>query len=244
MARYLEDDYLCFMSKYGTVIWVGLLALIAGFLIWPPTHKVFVELTAKVPYIMGFVKFAILSMMGEFLAARLVHKKWVRVRGVLPKMLVWGILGMLIVLMFAVFSGGVDSAASQGLLIPECSDTCPPVVQFISRLRRALFISAIMNLTFGPVFMAAHRITDVYIDKRFSGEKVTFAEVIPGIDWGRFIKEIVGVTIPVFWIPAHTVTFLLPGQYRVLFAASLSIVLGLILSFAKMRNLKNSNVKK
>ncbi len=37
--------------------------------------------------------------------------------------------------------------------------------------------------------------------------------------------------------------FLLPGQYRVLFAASLSIVLGLILSFAKMRNMKNSNIK-
>ncbi len=231
------------MSKYGTVIWVGLLALIAGFLIWPPTHKVFVELTARVPYILGFVKFAILSMMGEFLAARLVHKKWVKVRGVLPKMLVWGILGMLIVLMFAVFSGGVDNAASQGLLISECSDTCPPVVQFISRLRRALMISAIMNFTFGPVFMAAHRITDVYIDKRFSGEKATYADVIPQIDWGRFIKEIVGVTIPVFWIPAHTITFLLPGQYRVLFAASLSIVLGLILSFAKMRNLKSSNIK-
>ncbi len=153
-------------------------------------------------------------------------------------MLVWGILGMLIVLMFAVFSGGVDNAASQGLLISECGDTCPPAIQFISRLRRALFISAIMNLTFGPVFMAAHRITDVYIDKRYSGEKEPVAKIISGIDWGRFIKEIVGVTIPVFWIPAHTITFLLPGQYRVLFAASLSIVLGLILSFAKMRQQK------
>ncbi|MCK9346612.1 MAG: hypothetical protein M0P40_05775 [Bacteroidales bacterium] len=39
------------MSKYGTVIWVGLLALIAGFLIWPPTHKVFVDITARFPYI-------------------------------------------------------------------------------------------------------------------------------------------------------------------------------------------------
>ena len=227
------------MSKYGTVIWVGLLALIAGFLIYPPTHKVFIDLTARYPYIMGFAKFAILSMMGEFLAARLVHKKWVMVRGVAPKMLVWGILGMLIVLMFAVFSGRVDTAASQGLLISECSDTCPPVVQFISRLRRALFISAIMNLTFGPVFMAAHRITDVYIDKRYSGQKMPVTGIITQIDWGRFIKEIVCVTIPVFWIPAHTVTFLLPGQYRVLFAASLSIVLGLILSFAKMRHQKD-----
>jgi len=96
-----------------------------------------------------------------------------------------------------------------------------------------------MNLTFGPVFMAAHRITDVYIDKRYSGQKMPVTGIITQIDWGRFIKEIVCVTIPVFWIPAHTVTFLLPGQYRVLFAASLSIVLGLILSFAKMRHQKD-----
>ncbi|HOG25805.1 MAG TPA: hypothetical protein PLM86_06425 [Bacteroidales bacterium] len=83
------------MSKYGTLIWIGLLVLIAGFLVYPPTHKVFVDITARFPYIMGFVKFAILSMMGEFLAARLVHKKWVMVRGMLPKMVVWGILGIL-----------------------------------------------------------------------------------------------------------------------------------------------------
>jgi len=81
------------------------------------------------------------------------------------------------------------------------------------------------------------------IDKRYAGEKMPVEKIIAQIDWGRFIREIVGVTIPVFWIPAHTITFLLPGQYRVLFAASLSIVLGLILSLAKMRNLKSSNIK-
>ncbi|HPX79581.1 MAG: hypothetical protein GX281_04065 [Bacteroidales bacterium] len=222
------------MKKYGTILWVGLLAAITAFLIIKPTHLLFVHATERYPYLMGFVKFAILSMMGEFLAARIVHKEWVMVKGVLPKMLVWGILGMMIVLMFSVFSGGVDNAVAQGL-IGGCSGSCPVAVQYFFKFRRALLISVFMNLTFGPVFMAAHRVTDVYIDKRYQGEKSSVGSIVDSIDWGKFIKEIVGVTIPVFWIPAHTVTFLLPGTYRVLFAASLSIVLGLILSFAKMR---------
>ncbi|MCK9304657.1 MAG: hypothetical protein M0P27_04605, partial [Bacteroidales bacterium] len=102
------------MSKYGTIIWIGLLAIVAAFLIYQPTHLLFIETTARHPYIMGFVKFAILSIMGEFLAARLVHKKWIMIKGILPKMFVWGILGMMIVLMFSIFSNGVDGAATQG----------------------------------------------------------------------------------------------------------------------------------
>ena len=80
-------------EKYGTILWVGLLAAIAAFLVIKPTHLAFVYATDRFPYLMGFVKFAILSMMGEFLAARIVHKEWVMVKGVLPKMLVWGIWG-------------------------------------------------------------------------------------------------------------------------------------------------------
>jgi hypothetical protein len=42
-------------------------------------------------------------------------------------------------------------------------------------------------------------------------------------------------TIPFFWIPAHTLTFLLPSEYRVLAAAMLSIALGLILTITKKK---------
>ncbi len=101
---------------------------------------------------------------------------------------------------------------------------------------RAFLISAIMNLTFAPVFMASHRITDLYIDSRYAGKATSVSQIIGTTDWGKFIKDIVVKTIPLFWIPAHTITFMLPGGYKVLFAASLSIVLGLILSFAKMKN--------
>ena len=43
-------------------------------------------------------------------------------------------------------------------------------------------------------------------------------------------------TIPLFWIPAQTITFLLPEDYRVLFAAFLSIVLGVLLAIAALKS--------
>jgi len=49
-------------------------------------------------------------------------------------------------------------------------------------------------------------------------------------------------TIPLFWIPAHTITFLLNPDYQVLFAAFLSIVLGAILAVADLMD--NPSAKK
>ncbi len=48
------------------------------------------------------------------------------------------------------------------------------------------------------------------------------------VRWGKVIL----ISIVLFWIPAHTFTFLLPPVWRILFAAYLGIALGLILSFA------------
>ena len=214
------------MAKYRTLIWIGLIAIFATFLLYPPTHLLFINATNGHPYLMGFIKFATLSIMGEFLAIRLVSGKWQAVKGVLPKMLVWGLLGVAIVLMFALYTGGVDSAVAKGFIY-----TGYPYIKIL----RAFYISAIMNLTFGPVFMAAHRISDTWIDARFTGNKITVSQTISVIDWSGFMKFVVGKTIPLFWIPAHTITFLLPDQYKVIFAASLSIFLGLILTFAKKK---------
>jgi len=244
------------MAKFGTLIWVALLALFAAFLVIPQTHTLFVNTTSAHPYLMGFVKFAILSTMGEFLAARIVSGRWQMVRGMLPKMFIWGILGVLIVMMFSIYADGVTGAINKGLLWTGSTAggsgtaAAPGLVAggFLAKLLRAFYISAIMNLTFAPVFMASHRITDTWIDARFAREKVagnvtgkvagkgiTVSKAIATIDWGGFMKFVVGKTIPLFWIPAHTITFLLPDTYKVIFAASLSIVLGLILSIAKSK---------
>jgi hypothetical protein len=227
------------MARFGTLIWVTLIAIFAAFLIIPQTHTLFVNTTKAHPYLMGFVKFAILSTMGEFLAARIVSGRWQMVKGMLPKMFIWGILGVLIVMMFSIYADGVSGAINKGLLW-----TGGPAGGFLAKLLKAFYISAIMNLTFAPVFMASHRITDTWIDARFArenvagniaGKGISVSKIISTVDWGGFMKFVVGKTIPLFWIPAHTITFLLPDTYKVIFAASLSIVLGLILSLAKSR---------
>jgi len=52
--------------------------------------------------------------------------------------------------------------------------------------------------------------------------------------WNFIFKR----TIPFFWIPAHTITFLLPPEFRVLFAALLGIALGLILAIGGQKATK------
>ncbi|EQB89040.1 hypothetical protein M918_22160 [Clostridium sp. BL8] len=67
--------------------------------------------------------------------------------------------------------------------------------------------------------------------------------LIKTIDWYGYIGFVVCKTIPIFWIPAHTITFLLPSEYRVLTAALLSIVLGAILATSKAKtSMKQGNV--
>ena len=61
-----------------------------------------------------------------------------------------------------------------------------------------------------------------------------FAAVTGGLMAGTAVL-ILFRTIPLFWIPAHTFTFLLPPELRILFAAFLSVALGAILAFAKRR---------
>ena len=41
--------------------------------------------------------------------------------------------------------------------------------------------------------------------------------------------------MPLFWIPAHTVTFMLPSEYQVMMAAALSVALGIFLSLGNRK---------
>jgi len=57
-----------------------------------------------------------------------------------------------------------------------------------------------------------------------------------GINWNIQWHFVFKKTIPFFWIPAHTITFLLPADFQVLFAALLSVMLGLILAIASLKS--------
>jgi hypothetical protein len=213
------------MKKYD-FLWVLILLAIIAFLLYPATNAIFNANTAAHPYIMAFTKFCILATMGELLAMRVVTGDWKRPIGLIYRAIVWGLIGMLISLIFTVYGGGVGIAIKTGLL-PSFGGSFGP----------AFLISLIMNTTFAPMFMTAHRITDTYIDlgQGNLGQifNVKLSDVVAKIDWNGLISFVMFKTIPLFWIPAHTITFMLPPQYRVVFAAFLSIALGGILSFAK-----------
>jgi len=212
----------------GDFIWLGALGLIVLFLLVPRTHLIFVTMTQSHPYLMGFIKVFILATMGELLALRIVTNRWKSPVGLIYRAVIWGFLGMSFVLIFDIFASGVVSALEKGLL--------PGKGQFVF----AFFTSAIMNIAFAPVMMAFHRITDTYLDlahgKLSNLSKIKLVDVVNHIDWQNFISFVILKTVPIFWIPAHTITFLLPAEYRVLLAAFLSIALGAILAFAKRKN--------
>ena len=215
--------------KKGDVIWTSALFVVIAFLFLPTTNKVFISVTTDYPYVAGFLKFAILATMGDLLAYRLVTSEWKIRKGFLFRAFIWGFLGIVIVLIFNIFGTGVTNAMKIGLLPGEGY-----------QIAFAFFTSAIMNISFAPAMMGFHRITDTYADLKFiEGRKnLKLNQVSNEIDWNNFISFVVFKTIPMFWIPAHTITFLLPSEYRVLMAAFLSIALGAILSFAKAKNIQ------
>lgn len=211
----------------GDIIWLAVLIAFTLVILLPPTNTAFIKLTTTFPYLMGFLKFAILASMGELLVVRIKTGSWKYPLGFHWKILVWGLLGVAITFMFTFFSLGVAGLAGKG--------TLGSISGFGSRLLQAFMTSALMNLTFGPVFMALHRITDTTIEFLTKKEKIGQGKVLRSINWADFINFVVFKTIPIWWIPVHTITFLLPVEYRVLVAAYLSIVLGIILVYARNR---------
>jgi len=102
----------------------------------------------------------------------------------------------------------------------------------------AFSISVAMNTIFAPVFMTFHKITDMHILQTggtvggFFSRCIRMGEAFQAINWQRQWGFVFKKTIPLFWIPAHTITFILPEEWRVLFAALLGVALGVLLSLA------------
>lgn len=212
--------------KKGDIIWGAILLAFIAFIVVPATNVLFITFTSLHPYLGGFLKFGLLATMGEMLAGRIATGEWKKAPGFIFRVIIWGLLGMVITLIFQIYAGGVTGAMAKGYLPFEG-------VSFAF----AFATSALMNLFFAPTFMAFHRYTDTYLDMKY-GEGITqpsVKQVAQRIDWYGFISFVVLKTIPFFWIPAHTITFLLPGEYRVLMAAFLSMALGLLLAIGKRK---------
>jgi uncharacterized membrane protein YeaQ/YmgE (transglycosylase-associated protein family) len=215
-------------------IFIGIITL----LIITPTREFIASSSSNNPYLMGFIKTSILATYGELIASRIATKNYFSKKGIVYRFIIWGILGMAFVLVFKIFDQGVRASMLTGLLPSFTSET------LLSNIFTAFSVSFFMNLIFAPTFMILHRVTDTLIDLG-DGQinkilKVKGQDVIKTIDWQNFFGFVVLKTIPLFWIPAHTITFLLPENYRILSAGFLSIALGLILTLSKLKRSKTN----
>ncbi len=207
---------------------ITVFALFAAILIIPYTRGIFESLSASHPFIMGFIKFALLATAGEIIAVRMSAGKWNKPVYLMARIVIWGLIGVWITYMMKIFYVGAEGIIAGGI-VPGAS-----LSGFPRTLLRAFITSATMNLTFGPTFMAVHKCSDAYLALKAKKEgKVTLAAVIDSVDWKKFVSFTLGKTVPIFWIPAHTVTFLLPSAYQVMLAALLSVALGIILNLKK-----------
>lgn len=211
-----------------TVIWLLLLAGVLAVLGVPQSRDVFVSMTKAHPYLMGMAKFALLGTMGELLSWKVVTGKW-RLFGVRlwQRALVWAFIGVLLAIAFPLFSAGVEGLLDQGMLPGRG-------VKWLTAFWKSFFLQAV----FAFPFMVFHRITDTLIEKGRLFSRWPFIEVYRGIDWDNMFK-VVGGSIAWFWLPVHTVNFMLPPEFRVIVAALLAIVLGLILGVAKRKAVKS-----
>jgi hypothetical protein len=171
----------------------------------------YVELVKEYPIYSAMVQFAILGTLGDIFSKWMqqgkVHKPY-KISIILLKMLEWAIIAVTIKYAFTGFQGFIDSLIAHHLL-PE-----------LSNFARAFTVSVTMNLQYGLFLVIFHRFLDNVIAKQHNWKN---------IDKGMF-------SLIWFWIPAHTITFMLEKPFQIGLAALWSVVLGFILGYYNREN--------
>jgi hypothetical protein len=220
------------------VIWA---AVIFGFAFIPGAWDWFNDTTKNHGLLMSFFKFAILGTFGEMLALRIREGVYLKQGfGLLPKMLVWGVLGVVIASAMTIFKTGTVKLLDGGFHFNGKAAEWFAGDLSWGKFFVALCVSVLMNTLFAPVFMTFHKVTDIHIAetggtlKGFFSSSLNIGEALSKkINWDIQYGFVFAKTIPLFWYPAHTLTFLLPPTLQVLFAAFLGVALGVILSIKK-----------
>lgn len=216
----------CNMRK-DTLLSLLVVALV-GVVVFILTRPFVLDFADNNPIFMSFIKFFLLASIGDCIGYRMQSRQWQIPEKMIYKGIVWGIIGIVIYYMFQIYPAGVLVLQANGLL-PFASST----------LATAFFVSLIMNVTFAPTMMSVHRISDSFLNAKAIDEKSELMKVINNINWGQFYRFTFLRTIPFFWIPAHTLTFILPAEYRIIFAALLGIILGILLRFTEKKKVKD-----
>lgn len=228
------------MKKHDYLLLFCVLLCFLPFFLSDTVYDAYKQFNASHGMVMSFIKFAILSTLGEVIGLRISTGSYHRPGfGILPRALVWGVLGLGINMAFIVFSNGVPAFASY-LGVADTTGIMSGSFS-LSKVLLAFAISVTMNSIFAPVFMTFHKVTDTHILATGGTLRGFFTPMHIGkilqnlnwkVQWGFVFKK----TIPLFWFPAHTITFLLPGDMRVLFAALLGVVLGVFLAVAARKS--------
>ena len=164
------------------------------------------------PLFSAAVQFAILGTIGEIISHTLRHGRFTlpgRGWQIAGKIAAWAILGLFVKYGFAGIRGFTQALFDHHLL--------PAFVE--NGIGRAVALSVCLNMFTGPQVMFLHRLEDNLIMGRrdFAG----MAGALHTLYW--------------FWVPAHTITFLLPVPYQIGLAAAWSLVLGVIMGLTRAR---------
>lgn len=224
------------MKKHDFLFILLLVAIFLPFFVSSTIYEGYKSFNASHGMVMSFLKFGILATLGEMLGLRISAGVYNRKGfGVLPRAVVWGLLGMGINAAMIIFSKGVP----QFMEYMGMTDASSIINGAFSgeKVGIAFAISVAMNTIFAPVFMTFHKITDTHIldcggSLRSLLTPIPMTRIITHLNWDAQWNFVFKKTIPLFWYPAHTITFLLPGEMRVLFAAILGVVLGVLLAIA------------
>lgn len=226
------------MNKKDFIVILIALLLLLPFFLSTTVFNTYIDFNVKHGMITSFIKFAVLASFGEMLALRVKENKyWKPGFGLLPKFIIWGIIGLTIKFALIIFATGVPIFVEYMGINNTASILAGSLS--LKKIIIAFSISAAMNIIYAPIMMTMHKITDTHIGLHKGNvyslfRPIQIARILKEMDWHIMWGFVLKKTIPIFWIPAHTITFLLPPDYQVLFAAALSIMLGLILSSATL----------
>ena len=224
------------MKKQDFYFWGAIVLLFLPFFISKEVYNFYKDFNHDHGMIMAFLKFAVLATLGELIGLRIKTGTYYQPGfGVWPRALVWGFIGLTIKLAFIIFATGTP--AFLGYMGLSDATTAMKGGFTTVKLFVAFSISVAMNIIYAPVMMTFHKMSDIHIVSNGGTMKgfltpVHFDKILGGMNWDVMWNFVFKKTIPFFWIPAHTITFLLPADVQVLFAALLGIALGTILAVA------------
>jgi hypothetical protein len=186
----------------------------------------YINFVKAYPIWSAILQFAFLGTFGEIISRWITRKKFYYPFSFLTtiwKMISWSILAVCIKYAFVGIDGFVDA------LVYHQPHAFLPLVFKESPFLHALAKSVLVNLQFGLFLVIFHRILDNMI--------------LTQKNWSNLDKAF--LTLIWFWIPAHTITFILPQVYQIGLASLWSVVLGMLLgTFMAKPTSKRNKIKK